>query len=46
MELRRNNAELNAEIINLRKRVYLYDPGAVDVAELIKDTCSPLFQDA
>jgi hypothetical protein len=32
MELRRSNAELNAEIINLRKRIYIADPGAIEVA--------------
>lgn len=40
MGLRRNIAELDAEIINLRKNLYIADPQAIDIADLIRDTCS------
>ena len=40
MELRRNIAELDAEVINLRRHLYISNPHAMDITELIRDTCS------
>ena len=40
MGLRRNIAELDAQVINLRRNLYIADPNAIDVADLIRDTCS------
>jgi hypothetical protein len=39
MDLRRNIAELDAEILSLRRHLYMVDPNAVDLAELVRDTC-------
>lgn len=32
MELRRNIAELEAEVLSLRRHLYIADPNALDVA--------------
>lgn len=40
MELRRNIAELEAEVISLRRHLYIADPSALDVAELVRETCT------
>jgi hypothetical protein len=38
--LRRNIAELDSEVLNLRKHLYIADPTALDVSELVRETCA------